>query len=184
MTSIAPKIEALLSMNDGTKRVCLAWKGGCFGEKLGSYLAIINIVLIKNMPVLVPFCWKIVLLSQHWWWHNRCCFLEKYILFWSLLSQFSNKYPLQRDIFCINEASLLCVPFGPLRSFAPWLGGFWIDLNWLVVAKEVPFGLVLGLYSAQLFVTMLLHASLRSTKVVLFTPHINVLRSYFVCLHV
>jgi hypothetical protein len=32
----------------------------------------------------------------------------------------------------------------------------------------VAFGLVLGLYSAQLFVTTLLHASLRSTKVVLF----------------
>jgi hypothetical protein len=38
---------------------------------------------------------------------------KRWALVWLLITPpFSNKYPLQRDIFCINEASLLCVPFG------------------------------------------------------------------------
>jgi hypothetical protein len=49
------------------------------------------------------------------------------------------------------------VAFGLIGFGLIWIGWFWADLNWLV----------LGLYSAQLFVTTLLHASLRSTKVVL-----------------
>jgi hypothetical protein len=74
------------------------------------------------------------------------------------LAPFSNKYPLQRDIFCINEASLLCEPFGPLWSFAPCVAPmcgalllnmklcFWLALKevafWLLVWPWLCFGLL------------------------------------------
>jgi hypothetical protein len=69
-----------------------------------------------------------------WFWKGWL-FLAKNIPSLIISGYVCHKYPLQRDIFCINEASLLCVPFGPLWSFAPYeaslLGGKKVGLWFL-----------------------------------------------------
>jgi hypothetical protein len=82
-----------------------------------------------------------------------------------------NKYPLQRDIFCL-EASLNVGPFGEL-----WEKGWPFGL----MKKKPQLLLTKGPCGPNFYVCVV-YSSLRSSSTRLITPHINVLRSYFVCL--
>jgi hypothetical protein len=80
------------------------------------------------------------------------------------LVPFCNKYPLQRDIFCLEKLRFMYGPLGPVWSFAPyealllgWLKlgfGFGEKGNWLALG----FGL-LGLLVVVLFASLPLLSS-------------------------
>jgi hypothetical protein len=94
-------------------------------------------------------------------------FVEKY-------APFSNKYPLQRDIFCIEEASLcgyICV--------AGWLPG-WLCEALLLVGLYL--GSILGFVWSYLKVGLALYCIVH-VLVTMFLVHVLVLYNYSVLKH-
>jgi hypothetical protein len=73
-------------------------------------MLIIDVVVAINIPCFGSPLWEN---RSLWFWKEKVGFgLANWAgliraLFVENISRFSNKYPLQRDIFCINEASLL-----------------------------------------------------------------------------
>jgi hypothetical protein len=87
------------------------------------------------------------------------------------LVPFCNKYPLQRDIFCLEKLRFMYGPLGPVWSFAPyealllgWLKlgfGFGEKGNWLALGFWAPWAFGCSSICFATLAQLSLHSMLR-----------------------